>query len=117
MGLGLPVQLPNETYPGERGEVTGVLDVGSNGCFELAVEGASHFVIWPAGSGHAANQVRLPTGELVAEGQRVTGRGALTPTAPLIGNDDGYWAHAIGFCAPDAAEVLVLDEANLASEL
>jgi hypothetical protein len=113
VGLGLPVPIAGESYPGERKDVTGVLEVASNGCLQLGVDGQRYFVIWPTGS-MLDDRVRLPNGQVVREGQTVTGTGALTPSAPLVAQRDSYWASAIGFCAPDATEVLVLDSAALA---
>jgi hypothetical protein len=111
-GMGLPHQLAGETYPGDRMAVAGELVVAQNGCLELNVDGARYFVIWPAGATLDAF-VRLPNGDVIGEGDRVEGTAALTPTAPLTANRDGYWANAIGFCAPEAAEVLVMDIARL----
>lgn len=113
-GLGLPRQLGGETYPGDRFTLDGVMQVSSNGCFQLKWQGRIHYVIWPAGS-TLDDQVRLPNGEVIREGDHVTGIGALTPTAPLVANRDGYWAYAIGYCAPGAEEVIVLDSAERGS--
>lgn len=110
-GIDLPHQLTGETYPGDRRELNGLLEVADNGCLNLALEGGTYFVIWPTGSS-LDNRVRLPNGEVIAEGDIVVGTGALTPTAPLVANRNGYWANAIGYCSPNAAEVIVLDSAR-----
>ena len=111
--MGLPRQIAGETYPGERRELSGVLEVADNGCLNLTMDGATRFVIWPAGSTQD-DRVRLPDGEFITVGDEVAGIGALTPTAPLVANRDGFWASAIGYCAPDASEVVVLDSARRA---
>lgn len=108
-GLGLPQQLPGETYPGERRQITGQLEITDVGCLHVVVDGESHFVIWPGGA-ELADAVRLPSGEELRPGDTVLGTGALTPVAPLTAEGDGYWAHAIGFCAPEADRVLVFDD-------
>ena len=110
MGIGLPHQITGETYPGDRHELSGLLEVADNGCLNLALDDGTHFVIWPTGSS-LDNLVRLPDGEVIAEGNLVVGTGAFTPTAPLVANR-GYWANAIGYCSPNAAEVIVLDSAR-----
>lgn len=107
--MGLPLTQAGETYPGERREIVGTFVVADNGCFNVVVDGEEHFVIWPRGE-HDGDAVRLSSSEELHDGDRVRGRGALTPVAPLVADDAGYWANAIGFCAPDAEEVLVFDE-------
>lgn len=114
LGLGLPAQRAGETYPGERRDLRGVLRLGPRSCLELEVAGVRHFVIWPPGS-QDADRVRLPNGEVVREGQEIVGRGALTRTAPLSGPEGSYWNTAFDICAPNADEVLVLDNAQLAT--
>ncbi|MEI7743626.1 MAG: hypothetical protein WCK58_07745 [Chloroflexota bacterium] len=109
--MDLPAQRPGETYPGVREEIHGTLEVASNGCFELVVDGTPQFVIWPAGS-QLDDRVRLPDGQVVVEGAAVTGIGASTPTAPLVAKG-GYWANALSFCAQGDKEVIVLDTATV----
>lgn len=110
-GLGLPTQRSGETYPGARMEIAGTMAVTSNGCFELDTEAGRHFVIWPAGSA-LDDRVRLPDRSVVREGDRIEAVGAMTPVDPLVADRNGYWAQAIGYCAPDAMRVIVLDEAR-----
>jgi hypothetical protein len=108
-GMGLPRQVPGEVYPGERREIIGTLQVGDKGCFRVSDgQGRSSFVIWPS-SASLGDLVRLGWFEELREGDGLRGVGALTPAKPLI-LDGGYWAMALGFCAPGEAEVLVLDE-------
>jgi hypothetical protein len=45
----LPRQQAGESYPGDRPELTGVLDVSDFGCFNLALDDEHILVIWPAG--------------------------------------------------------------------
>lgn len=110
-GMGLPVQLPDESYPGVRQAVRGTLGVTRFGCIELQIDEEGWFVIWPAGS-QLDDRVRLPDSQVVAEGGTVVGIGAFTPTAPLWARG-GYWQNALGSCAPDDEEVLVLDSATV----
>lgn len=112
----LPHQLPGENYRGDRRELTGLLHVADNGCFQVALGAGTNFVIWPAGSEDAAvgdlPGVRLAGGDVIVAGNTVAGRGALTATAPLTVERNGWWAHVIGYCAPDASEVVVFDSAH-----
>jgi hypothetical protein len=108
-GMGLPVQVDGEVYPGDRGEITGTVTTTENGCVELDTEAGRWFVIWPSGSRLDA-LVRTADGTVLDEGARVRAIGALTPVGPLVADRAGYWANTIGYCAPDASEVLVLDD-------
>jgi hypothetical protein len=110
-GLGLPHQRQGETYPGERHTITGTLVVASNGCLHVAVDGTPHFVIWPAGA-ELGNRVKLGWFEELREGETVRAVAAFTPVGPLVADRNGYWAYAIGYCAPNAEEVLVFDKAR-----
>ena len=112
-GMGLPQQIEGERYPGERREVQGRVMLSEEGCVNVRVDATAYFVIWPAGS-DLADAVRLPDGSILAVGDMVQGTGAFTPTEPLLADANGYWAHAIGYCAPDADQVLVFDEARRA---
>lgn len=109
--MGLPAQRPGETYPGVRQEIRGALAITPFGCIELEVDAENWFVIWPVGS-QLDDRVRLADGQVVADGNAVTGMGAFTPTAPLWVKG-GYWENALGSCAPGADEVLVLDSATV----
>lgn len=115
-GLELPQQRIGETFPGERVELAGVLDVADDGCIGITMEAGTFLVIWPSGSDDAdvdeRPAVRLPDGQVIGPGDALAGIGALTRTAPLVADRNGYWAHVIGYCAPDAAEVVVLDSAR-----
>lgn len=116
-GPGLPVQRSGESYPGARRPVFATFEIAGNGCFELDIDGTNHFVIWPMGSSlDGPVQVRLPDGTVLASGDPIDGTGAFTRRAPLTADRNGYWATVIGFCAPDATEVVVLDSASRASE-
>ena len=115
-GMPLPRQQAGQSYPGDRQEFAGVLDVSDFGCFNLAVNDERLFVIWPTGSDYANSDnqyaVRLPGGAVVADGESVIGTGAFTPTAPLLAQRDTSLAYALRSCAPDASEVVVLDTAR-----
>jgi hypothetical protein len=84
-----------------------VTDVG---CFHAVVDGTERYVIWPAGSARV-DGVRLPDGSVLRDGGGFEAIGTLTPVKPLTADASGWWAHTIGFCDPDATQVLVLDEA------
>jgi hypothetical protein len=107
-GMGLPQQLPGERYPGADRELAGTVELQENGCINVVVNGESLLAIWPAGSA-LDDLVRLPDGTVLADGDTLTAAGSLTPTAPLVADRNGYWANVIGFCAPDAKRVVVLD--------
>lgn len=111
-GMGLPVQRDGESYLGPRGDIRGTLRVADSGCIELETGDQRWFVIWPSGSRLDAF-VRLPDGTVLDEGDDLVGLGGATPVAPLVAAG-GYWTTAIGFCARDAREVLVLDEVTRA---
>jgi hypothetical protein len=108
-GMGLPAQREGDAYPGPRAEVTGTVRTAENGCIEVEADGRRWFVIWPAGARLDA-LVRLPDGTVLDDGDRLTATGGPTPVGRLVADRAGYWANTIGFCAPEATEVLVLDE-------
>ena len=119
-GMPLPRQHAGETYPGDRRELSGVLEVSDFGCLNIALDGETYLVIWPAGSDYAdlgdrPQGVLLPGGQVIAEGDPVVGTGAFTSTEPLLANRDSSLAYAIGGCAPDASEVIVFDTADRGS--
>lgn len=111
--MGLPVQLPGEVYPGERAALGRSLQVTDVGCDHAVVDGTERYVIWPSGSAKV-DGVRLPDGSVLRDGGGSEAVGALTPAEPLIAHASGWRAHTIGFCDPDATQLLVLDEARLA---
>ncbi len=109
----MPAQRHGETYAGDRRQIDGVLEIDSNQCYDLTVDGTTWFVIWPEGSRWDLG-VRLPNGQLLRDnGTRVSATGARTPTAALT---DEFWTRSFLLCAPGAAEVLVLDIALVAAE-
>jgi hypothetical protein len=111
-GMGLPQQRPDEVYPGARQEIVGVFDIAGDGCFHLLTKGKREFVIWPSGATQDGPiRIRLPDGSVIRDGDPVFGTGAYTPVAPLVADRNGYWATTIGFCASDADQVIVLDDA------
>lgn len=110
-GPGLPQQLAGERYPGARRVLAGTVELADNGCVNVVLDGRSLFAIWPAGSA-LDDVVRLPDGQVLADGDRVTGSGALSPVAPLVADPGGYWANVIGFCDPDADVLVVFDSAG-----
>lgn len=110
-GMEMPRQRDGEAYPGLRRDIVGIVEVAPDGCVGVRIDDRSYFAIWPRGS-EQHEVVRLPGGEVIAAGDRIVGVGALTPVAPLVADPNGYWAYVIGFCAPDAREVLVLDAAR-----
>lgn len=116
-GPGLPTQRQGESYPGLRRPFTITFDVAANGCFEVVLDGQDRFVIWPASATLGSPvQVRFADGSVVTEGDEIDAIGALTPTARLVADPGGYWANVIGFCAPEAREVVVLDDARVSGQ-
>lgn len=112
-GPGLPVQLPDETYPGRRSQLQGVVVLRDNGCFYAEVNGRELFVIWPREASWGGDAVRTPEGPL-RDGDVLLGHGTVMPADELSGNR--YWQEAhLGFCAPDETELLVLDDVTLPS--
>ncbi|HSK51423.1 MAG TPA: hypothetical protein VLA44_01610, partial [Clostridia bacterium] len=94
-----------------RRDLAGTVELGDNGCVNVVLDGRSLFVIWPAGSA-LDDVVRLPDGEVLADGDPVRGTGAVSPIAPLVEDRGGYWANVIGFCGPAADVLIVFDSAR-----
>lgn len=112
-GMGVPQQRPGESYPGARGPVDGAVALQSNGCFRIETAAGSRLVVWPRGTRQDPQDgavLRLPSGDRLGDGDRVTGTGLELPVTGLPGVPDGYWGSVVTFCAPDDATVLVLDE-------
>jgi hypothetical protein len=115
-GMGIPQQRGSEVYPGDRRTVEPRVHLASNGCFlgSLPDTGKTsrYLIVWPADTvqGSAGDELRLPDGTAVHDGDVLAGDGMLMPTRKLEGfGADGYWDLAVGFCTPQASEVLVLD--------
>jgi hypothetical protein len=115
-GFGLPKQQPGETYPGERREVTGTVEVDSNGCIRVRLDdGPSYWAIWPASANQGdGNSVDLGSFKAdLRDGDRVRGTAALTPLATLPGGSHGYWALHGGYCTHDGeTQAIVFDSAE-----
>lgn len=114
-GTGLAHQRDGEDYPGDRRELTGVVN-GGPACWHIALDEGSYFVIWPPSTADEPVGdewgAKLPQGDVIAAGDTVTGTGAFTQTEPLaVGN--AYWDHVFGLCDVAAAEVVVFDVARL----
>lgn len=112
----LPNQRAGETYPGARAEVAGQVLLTGNGCLYVVVDGVRRFAVWPAGAVQDkddATAVRLVDGPQIRPGDSVNGSAALMPAGDLAGMPDGYWGQQVTFCAPEDAEVLVLDTVTL----
>lgn len=121
-GMGVPQQFAAETFPGVRRAVEVRVHLADNGCFlgALADSPATgrQLVVWPAGTqqGSSGDQLELPDGTLVSDGDVLTGQGLLMPTRRLKGfGGDSFWDYAVGFCTPRATDVLVLDSAGPSS--
>ena len=117
-GMGVPHQFPSEAFPGERGPVTTRVHLASNGCFlgSLPDTGRTghYLIVWPDGTelGSSGAELRLPDGTAVRDRDLLVGEGLLMPTHRLEGiAADGYWDSTVGFCSPEASDVLVLDSA------
>ncbi len=61
-GMELPHQLPGESYPGDRLELTGALDVADNGCRHIVLDAGTYLVIWPSGSDYV-DSVNCPASD------------------------------------------------------
>ena len=75
--------------------------------------------MWPEDTeqGASGDELALPDGTTVRDGDAFVGTGRLVPTRELAGyGEDGYWDHAVGFCTPEASEVLVLDRVRPAHD-
>lgn len=119
-GMGVPQQFREEEYPGPRESLTVRVHLARNGCFlgRLQGGGIRRLVVWPTGTeqGDDGDELLLPGGGAVRHGDVVTAQGLLLATDRLPGyRGDGFWAHAVGFCTPDAPDVLVLDLAAIGS--
>ena len=110
-GMGLPQQLPGETYAGPRAEITGDLFVADDGCAYVTDGDALRLVIWPAGS-RLSNPARLPDGTELRDGDAISGRARIVRIEALPGGRDGYWAHVTGFCDDGEDEVVVFDDVS-----
>ncbi len=109
--MGLPVQLPGESYPGERARLATRLVVGEEGCAYVSVDGQRLVGIWPAGS-QWSGPVRLPDGNELVDGDELIGTATVVGFEELPGGPDGWWAHVTGFCAGDAPRAVVFDEVS-----
>jgi hypothetical protein len=110
--MGLPQQLPGETYPGVKVELEGALHVADDGCAYLTGPAGARLIIWPGGS-TLSQPARLPDGTELRDGDRLEARGRLVATSDLPGGPDGYWAFVTGFCDAGGENVAVLDEVSV----
>jgi hypothetical protein len=116
-GIGIPQQQPGETYPGDRHDVTGTIEIDSYGCIRVALAGGGSYpVIWPASASQGADDyVNLGWFQAdLGNGDRVRGTAALTPLASLPHwGSMNYWQDALGACIADGVtEALVFDSAS-----
>jgi hypothetical protein len=114
--MGVPQQFPSQAFPGERQPVQARVHLAANGCFLGSLRDADvasrYLIVWPAATeqGSSGHELQLPDGTVVHHGDLIVGDGLLMPSRKLEGfGTDGYWDFAVGFCAPEAPEVLVLD--------
>lgn len=83
-GMGLPRKLDGEQYAGPRQPIRSHMTVASNGCVQLAVDGAELLAIWPRGS-CLSSPVRLPDGTELSDGSAVKGVSTVMAAAALPG--------------------------------
>lgn len=82
--MGLPRKLDGEQYAGPRQPIRSHMTVASNGCVQLAVDGAELLAIWPRGS-CLSSPVRLPDGTELSDGSAVKGVSTVMAAAALPG--------------------------------
>lgn len=113
-GPGLPVQLPGDPYRGVSTFGVGELELGSEGCFRIALGDGPLFVIWPEGFTADGDAVLDASGTPLEPGTELSVSGLVMAYDELVAIEgpDGYWANVAGFCIGDDDSVLVLDEAS-----
>ena len=118
-GMGVPQQFRTEDFPGERRTMRVRVHLAANGCFLGAlprVDGSGrHLIVWPADTeqGPSGDELRLPDGTVVRDRDLLVGEALLMPARDLEGfGADSYWDFAVGFCTPEASDVLVLDSVD-----
>jgi hypothetical protein len=75
---GLRLLTASGAQPGDEALITGTVAVTDGGCVGLATAATIHLVIWPNGTSLEQSdllKIRLPTGELLGEGDQVEGAG------------------------------------------
>lgn len=105
--------MSGETYPGERREVTGTIEVTDFGCIRVRLDGGeSYWAVWPA-SANLGQDDYVNLGWFQAdlvEGDRVRGTAALTSLVSLAHAGSGYWPPAISGCtATGETDAIVFD--------
>lgn len=115
-GMGVPQQFRSQAFPGERQPVQARVHLAANGCFLGSLRDADvasrYLIVWPADTeqGSSGDELQLRDGTAVRDGDLMVGDGLLLPSRELEGfGADSYWDFAVGFCTPEASEVLVLD--------
>jgi hypothetical protein len=118
-GIGIPKQQPGETYPGERREVAGTIEIDGYGCIRVRLDdGTSDAAIWPSSANQGQDDyVNLGWFQSdLGDGDRVRGTAAVIPLASLRGwegEGSGYWRYALGACVEDGeTQAIVFDSAE-----
>lgn len=118
-GPGAPSASPGEFPIATSGAMVGRMLLDDRGCWTIAVNDQERFVVMPPGfTLDPADGTRLlgPDGIVVSGGTAVDATGSMVSVADLPGGPDGYWGSLIGFCAPGAVEVAVVETVSVAYE-
>lgn len=111
-GDGLPVQVPGESYGHESTQLTGVLILEGNGCWEIDKGDGPRVVIFPQGYTKPPSDGAMmlsPDGLEIRDGLEVTALGGSIEASTLPGGSDGFWGGYMTFCQPELGEVVVID--------
>ncbi len=118
-GMGVPQRFPSEIFPGDRRSLEIRVHLDPRGCYLGSLTGADrtgrYLVVWPTGTELRSSEqgLRLPDGSVVVDRDILAADGVLMLTRRLDGiGTDSYWDSAVGFCAPGASRVLVLDSVD-----
>jgi hypothetical protein len=109
----VPAQRSFEEYPHARSDLTGEVELRSDGCWTADVGDGPLVAIFPVGS--TLEQIDgvwhfvSDDGLSLTSGDRFVGSGGIAPVGDIPGFPDGFWGSYLTFCDPTAENVLVLD--------
>ncbi|MFZ0625405.1 MAG: hypothetical protein WAN34_02780 [Acidimicrobiia bacterium] len=108
----LPVQRPEETYPHTVTELVGTLMLKSNGCWFVDLGDQERLVVFPVGYTRPASDGSVMVGPedvVLHGGTQIKAQGGAIGVDLIPGGRDGFWGGYVGFCSPEAEEMIVLD--------